>query len=239
MARLARLLGLLLLIGLLFATLIFSWAYVLTPTALDVQPRVDAYAAAHGATMLAPDQVPLQMGDAIIAIEDERFYQHHGLDSIGIARALLDDIRYRCACQGGSTLTQQLAKIIYLDGSDYGFNKINGMALALKIERRLDKAQILADYLSIVPTGPTIVGMPAAACAYFGKPLGELDLAGYALLAGLPQAPSVYDPLIDPQAAVQRRAAVLRQMRSEGYITQQQEAAAQSEPYRPPGRPGC
>ena len=238
MGRLLRLIGLFLFIAVFFATLIGAYAYVLTPTAEDVQARVESNASAHGAVLLEPSQVPLQMGDAIVSIEDERFYQHHGLDSIGIARSLLDDIRYRCGCEGGSTITQQLAKVVYLDGSDYGFNKIDGMALALKIEGRLSKPRILADYLSIVPTGPTIVGMPAAACAYFGRPLNQLDLAGYALLAGLPQAPSVYDPLLDPQAALQRRNQVLHQMQTEGYITATQASAAMAVTYAPPSRAG-
>lgn len=239
MGRLLRLVGLLALIAALFALLIGAWAYVLTPTADDVQTRVDAYARDRGAAVLSASAVPQQLSDAIVAIEDERFYQHHGVDSLGVARALLDDIRYRCACEGGSTITQQIAKLVYLDGSDYGFNKVEGMALALKIEMHLEKPEILADYLSIVPTGPTRTGMPAAACAYFGRPLNQLDLAAYALLAGLPQAPSFYDPLLHPEAALNRRAAVLHQLREDGFITPEELTAATAEPYVPPAHRSC
>ncbi len=210
-----------------------------TPAATDVQARTLAYAAAHSAAVIRPGDVPRLLAQAIVATEDERFYRHHGIDSIGIGRAILDDIRYRCACQGASTITQQLAKILYLGGSDRGFHKLDGIALAIKIERHVDKPGILADYLSVVPTGPTIVGMGTAACVYFGHPLAGLDLAGYALLAGLPQAPSAYDPLLHPEAATSRRSEVLGLMVSEQYISQAQATAAAAQPYRAHGQSAC
>lgn len=215
---------------------VFAVAWQRTPAADDVQVRVDAFAAAHGATLLEPADIPPVLAQAIVATEDERFYDHHGLDTIGIARAVLYDLTHACACQGASTLTQQLAKALYLGGSDFGFRKVEGMALAVKIEQQLDKAQILADYLSIAPTGPTRYGMAAAACSYFGKPLPELDLPALALLAGLPQAPSSYDPLLDPEAAIARRAQVLRSMRDDGYITEAQLQTAAAVPYSRPRR---
>src|SRR5881296_2721481 len=183
------------------------WAW--TPSGDDVQARVEAIARARGTTVLRPDEVPSQLADAVIAIEDERFYQHHGIDSLGLGRAILYDVTNACLCQGGSTITQQLVKDVYLGGSDLGYNKLEGLALALKAERVLTKREIMADYLSIITTGYGLRGVTAAACAYYRAPLRELSIAQYALLAGVTQAPSLYDPTIDPGAAQQRRAQVL------------------------------
>lgn len=235
MSRLRRLMVLALL-AVLAAEAVFAVAWARTPGAGDVQARVDAFAAAHDAKLLKAGDVPPLLAQAIVATEDERFYDHHGLDTIGMLRSVLFDLTHACACQGGSTLTQQLAKALYLGGSDFGFRKVEGMALAVKIEQQLGKGQILADYLSIAPTGPTRYGMAAAACAYFGKPLPELDLPALALLAGLPQAPSSYDPLLHPEAAVARRAQVLQALRADGYITDAQQRAAAAAPYSPPRR---
>jgi membrane peptidoglycan carboxypeptidase len=182
--------------------------------------------------------VPSQLADAVIAIEDERFYQHHGIDSIGLGRALLYDVTNLCLCQGGSTITQQLVKDLYLHGSDRGFNKVEGMVLALKVERILTKKEILADYLSEITTGFGRYGVTAAACAYFQSPLDELTLGQYALLAGVTQAPSVYDPTVNPEAARSRRSAVLAQMVSEHYVTAAQAESANAEPVLTHG-PGC
>ena len=175
-----------------------------------------------------------------MATEDERFYEHHGIDVIGLARAVLYDVSHLCACQGGSTITQQLVKDVYLGGSDSGLNKLADMALALKVELRTSKPQILADYLSVVLTGYGRYGMANAACADFHRPLAELDLGQLALLAGLPQAPSAYDPLLHPAAALGRRGEVLDAMISEGDITPTQAAAAATEaPTLPPQQGGC
>jgi membrane peptidoglycan carboxypeptidase len=146
-----------------------------------------------------------------------------------------------CACQGGSTITEQLVKDVYLGGSDRGYNKVEDIALALKVERVLTKAQIMADYLSEITTGFGVYGVTAAACAYFRAPLGALTLGQYALLAGVTQAPSLYDPTVDPQAALARRSQVLASMVSDHYITRAQAVAANAEPVldRGPDRPGC
>jgi membrane peptidoglycan carboxypeptidase len=224
------------LLAVLAGEAVFGVAWTRTPSADDVQARVEAFAAAHHAALLPPDGIPPLLAQAMVATEDERFYSHHGLDTIGIARAVLYDLAHACLCQGGSTLTQQLAKALYLGGSDFGFRKVEGMALAVKIEQHLGKPEILADYLSIAPTGPTRYGMAAAACAYFGRPLASLDLPALALLAGLPRAPSSYDPLLHPEAAVARRAQVLQAMLADGYVTDAQLRAAAAAPYSPPGR---
>ena len=212
--------------------------WLVTPSADDLTGRVHALAASEHAAVLAPGGVPPLLAKAVVATEDERFYQHHGIDVIGLGRAFLYDVTHLCACQGGSTITQQLVKDVYLGGSDGGVNKLADMALAFKVELRFNKQQILADYLSVVPTGYGRYGMANAACADFHRPLAELDLGQLALLAGMPQAPSAYDPLLHPDLARARRAAVLDAMVDDGYITPQQANAAGTEAVTLPPAPG-
>ena len=222
------------LLGPVLATL-----WVSTPDISDAQARVQRDTQAHGVVVLAPDAVPDLLAKAVIATEDERFYSHHGIDTIGLARALLYDSANLCLCQGGSTITEQLVKELYLSGSDRGRDKVVDMVLALKLERLLTKSQIMADYLSEIPTGLNRYGVTAAACIYFHAPLAKLSLGQYALLAGVTQAPSIYDPTVNPDAAINRRAQVLADMLSEHYITSAQAQAAGQEPVLAPGGPGC
>jgi membrane peptidoglycan carboxypeptidase len=216
------------------AATLWTW----TPSGEDIQARVQALVATHGAPLLGEDEVPSQLAQAVVAIEDERFYQHHGIDSVGLGRAVLYDVTNFCLCQGGSTITEQLVKDVYLGGSDRGYNKLEDMALALKVERILSKKQILADYLSEITTGFGRYGVTAAACAYFHAPLKNLTLGQYALLAGVTQAPSLYDPTVNPEAARDRRSQVLAQMVAEHYVTTAQADAANGEPVLSSG-PGC
>jgi membrane peptidoglycan carboxypeptidase len=146
-----------------------------------------------------------------------------------------------CLCQGGSTITEQLVKDVYLGGSDRGRNKVYDMVLALKAERILSKSRIMADYLSEITTGFGLYGVTAAACAYFRAPLQGLTLGQYALLAGVTQAPSYYDPTVNPDAAQERRSEVLAQMVADHYVTAAQAQTANAEPVlaRGPDRPGC
>lgn len=208
--------------------LVASW--VLSPGVADVQTRVATYVAEHGGTLLQPGDIPPILAEAAVATEDERFYSHHGVDVIGLGRALGDDLTHLCLCQGGSTITEQLVKDVYLRGSDRGLDKIEDMVLAVKVETVLGKRQILADYLSEIPTGPGLYGVVPAACRYFSSSLDGLDLAQDALLAGLTQAPSIYDPLLDPGAARARRHVVLAAMLDDGDITAGRLAAADAEP---------
>ncbi len=167
-------------------------------------------------------------------------YTHHGIDSLGLARALIYDVSNHCLCQGGSTITEQLVKDLYLGGSDRGYNKLVDVAVALKVERVLTKQEIMADYLSEITTGLGRRGVSAAACAYFQAPLPNLTLGQYALLAGVTQAPSLYDPTVDPELAEQRRAQVLALMISENYITPAEALAANAEPVLVTGgQPAC
>ena len=204
--------------------------WVSTPDVSDVQQRVAAVTREHGVLLLRPDQVPDLLAQAVVATEDSRFYSHHGLDTVGLARAVVYDATNRCLCEGGSTITQQLVKQLYLNNSDRGRDKVTDMVLALKVEQVLSKQQIMADYLSEIATGFGRYGVAAAACAYFHAPLSNLTVGQYALLAGVTQAPSVYDPTVNPSAAEQRRSAVLRDMVNERYITAAQAAAADQEP---------
>ena len=204
--------------------------WVSTPDVSDVQARVAAVTREHGVVLLRPDQVPDLLAQAVVATEDSRFYSHHGLDTVGLARAVVYDATNRCLCEGGSTITQQLVKQLYLNNSDRGRDKVTDMVLALKVEQVLSKQQIMADYLSEIATGFGRYGVAQAACAYFHAPLGNLTVGQYALLAGVTQAPSVYDPTVNPSAAEQRRSAVLRDMVNERYITAAQAAAADQEP---------
>ena len=204
--------------------------WVSTPSTADVQARVADLTRHYGVVLLGPDDIPALLAEAVVATEDERFYTHHGIDSIGLARALIYDASNRCLCEGGSTITEQLVKDVYLDGSDRGYNKMVDVVLALKVEGILSKQQIMADYLSEITTGFGRRGVSSAACAYFQAPLGSLTLGEYALLAGVTQAPSLFDPTIDPEAAEQRRGEVLASMLAEKYITPDQARVAGAEP---------
>jgi membrane peptidoglycan carboxypeptidase len=215
--------------------------WVSTPSGGDVQQQVASLTASYGVPLLREDEVPPLLAEAVVATEDERFYSHHGIDSLGLGRALLVDVANLCLCQGGSTITEQLVKDVYLGGSDRGYHKLEDLALALKVERVLTKRQIMADYLSEITTGFGRYGVTAAACAYFRAPLQGLTLGQYALLAGVTQRPSVYDPTVNPDAAAARRAEVLSAMVADKYVSAAQAAAANAEPVldRGPNRPGC
>jgi membrane peptidoglycan carboxypeptidase len=198
-----------------------------TPSGDDLPERV---ADLTDGRPLQPAEVPLLLMHAVTAAEDERFFEHHGLDTVGTARALGVDVTGRCACEGGSTITQQLAKTVYYPDHDRVARKVPGMAVALKIELRYDKRQIMADYLSVVPTGFELVGARAAACAYFGRGLAELSAAQAAELAGSVQLPAATDPRYHPDRARARRDHVLDRMVAVGYLDAAPAAVARAEP---------
>ena len=195
----------------------------------DMPKRVDAILAAHAATRVTLDHIPDQLSEALIAIEDERFYQHRGIDTQGLVRAILTDLYHHRALQGASTLTQQLVKVLYLNGDDDGTRKIEDLLLTLKVEANFGKHTILESYFNAVYYGHGAYGIGAAAHIYFHEAPAQLDLARASMLAGLPQSPSFYDPYHNPCSARARQFNVLAQMAHDGYITQEQAALAYNE----------
>jgi penicillin-binding protein 1A len=186
---------------------------------------------------VADARIPPVMKRATVAIEDRRFYQHGGVDYPGILRAAIRDVTSSGAAQGGSTLTMQLVRNLYTPESRFQktlTRKIREIKLADQLERAHSKGWILASYLNNVPYGTvggqTLVGVEAAARTFFGKPAAGLTLPQAALLAGLPQAPSQYNPFNDPRAARKRRGEVLSAMVQAGYVSQAEADAANAAP---------
>jgi penicillin-binding protein 1A len=172
-------------------------------------------------------QIPQDMRDAIVAVEDKDFYTHPGFDIRGISRAFYENIISRNPTgQGGSTLTQQLVRNLYLTNEPSYKRKLAEIILAVKIEQKYSKDEILTFYLNQVYFGSNAYGVEAASQTYFGHTVSECDLAECALLAGLPQAPSRLSPYVDLNAAKERRTHVLTRMFEEGYITAQEKAEA-------------
>lgn len=174
-------------------------------------------------------EVPDYVKQATISIEDKEFYKHAGFSVTGIVRSVFDLIVHR-QVEGGSTLTQQLIKNALLSGERTVTRKLKEFILAIQVERTYSKDQILEMYLNEIPYGGTAYGIEAAANLYFGKSAKDLDLAEAALLAGLPQRPSVYSPYgTKPELAKVRQQAVLRRMVEDKYINQDQAKAAEEE----------
>jgi membrane peptidoglycan carboxypeptidase len=168
---------------------------------------------------------------AVVATEDERFYRHHGIDIIGVIRALPYDITHLSFAEGASTITEQLAKLLYLGGNYHNpWRKLKDAATAWKLENRYSKTTILAAYLNTAYFGEGAVGVQAAAERYFGVSARELDPAQATLLAGLIQAPSLNDPLRNPQLARARQTEVLRSLVRNSYLTEAAAAAVLAEP---------
>jgi penicillin-binding protein 1A len=162
------------------------------------------------------------MPKATVAIEDRRFYSHGGIDPQGIARAMVADIRARKVVEGGSTITQQLVRNLYISNERTVQRKLKEACLAIKLNDAWSKQRILQAYLNQVYYGNLAYGIEAAAQTYFSKPASALNLREAALLAGLTQAPSAYNPFVDVQKALSRRDAVLLAMRGQGVITRAQ-----------------
>ncbi len=175
------------------------------------------------------DKIPEKLKLAFLAAEDARFYKHKGIDITGIIRALIADIKARKFVQGGSTITQQVAKNMFLTPEKTISRKIKEMILAMKLERTLSKDKILELYLNMIYFGHGSYGVAAAAQTYFGKPLDKLTLAECALLAGIPKAPGRYSPYLNIEAAYKRRNWVLKRMYEEGFITKKEYSVALAE----------
>ncbi len=178
------------------------------------------------------NQIASQLKNATVAIEDQRFYKTNGVDVTGIFRAAIKDILHGSVIQGASTITMQLMRNLYLGGDQHTFKqKIIEAKMALDYAKEHSHKEILTEYLNSVPYGTvggqTAVGVQAAAQIFFDKPASQLDLQQSALLAGLPQAPSQYNPFLDPQEARTRRNEVLRKMAELHYISAAQAETAE------------
>jgi penicillin-binding protein 1A len=170
-------------------------------------------------------EIPVELRRATVAIEDERYYKHDGVDVNAIVRAGIKNLESGETVQGGSTITQQLVRALYIKDPERNFErKIREAKLASELEKERSKTWILKEYLNSVPygtvSGRTAIGVEAAAVTFFDKHVSRLKLHQSALLAGLPQAPSQYNPFRNPQAAIERRNDVLEQMLENGHITQ-------------------
>ncbi len=172
-------------------------------------------------TPVSLGQVPRSLQEAFIAAEDRRFYEHPGVDYQGLMRAVWYLVRTGEKGPGGSTITMQLARNLFLSSERTYLRKLREILLSLRIERELDKDTILELYLNKIYLGQRAYGVAAAAQVYYGLELSELTLAQQAMIAGLPKAPSAWNPIANPDRALQRRAYVLARMLERGFITQQ------------------
>ena len=173
-------------------------------------------------------QTPKVMQDAVLAIEDARFYRHNGVDYLGVLRAGLAQFN-KAKSQGASTITMQVARNFYLSTEKTFTRKIYEILLALKIERQLSKQQILEVYMNQIFLGQRAYGFAAASEIYFGKPLAAVTVAEAAMLAGLPQAPSAYNPVSNPKRATRRQQYIIDRMEANGFITEEQAETARNE----------
>ena len=166
-----------------------------------------------------PGAMPPTVAEAFIAAEDRRFYQHDGVDGWGIARAIVTNVRQGAVREGASTITQQLARTVFLSQDRTITRKLKEAALAMKLERQLSKQQILEQYLNYVYLGSGAYGVADAAWIYFSKTPEQLTVPEAAMIAGLPPAPSIYSPLVNPDLAKERRSIVLDRMAQAGFIS--------------------
>jgi penicillin-binding protein 1A len=173
--------------------------------------------------------VPAVMKQAILAAEDERFYQHPGIDTLGVLRAAYSNFVGGGKRQGASTITMQVARNFFLSSEKTVTRKLYEMLLAFKIENNLSKDQILEIYINQIYLGQRAYGFSAAAQIYFGKALQDVSIAEAAMLAGLPKAPSAYNPVANPKRAQLRQQYVLRRMHELNFVTEAQWKAAQTE----------
>lgn len=178
---------------------------------------------------LTPIQdIPKVMTDAVLAIEDARFFEHGGVDYKGVVRAALANLG-RVKSQGASTITMQVARNVYLSSEKTFTRKIYEILLTFKLEHLLTKNQILEIYMNQIYLGNRAYGFSAAAETYFGKPLKSISIAEAAMLAGLPKAPSAYNPISNPKRARIRQQYIIERMQENGFITAEQAAAAKAE----------
>ena len=184
--------------------------------------------------LVGTDDIAPIMRQAIVSVEDQRFFEHNGIDVRGVARALWQDVRQQGIVEGGSTITQQFVKNAYIRNERTLARKVREAALAWQLEQRWSKDRILTAYLNTIYFGHGAYGIQQAARAYFKKSAKELSLADAALLAGIPSDPSLYDPAANPRTATLRRRHALEMMLEQGKITQRQYERADKAPLPDP-----
>ncbi|MCX5782018.1 MAG: transglycosylase domain-containing protein, partial [Elusimicrobia bacterium] len=180
-------------------------------------------------TLTPIHEIPDNLRNAFLAIEDINFYKHWGISPKGILRATINNLIHRKVAQGGSTITQQLAKTIFLTPERTFLRKIKELIITLQLEHYYSKDEILQLYLNQIYLGSGAYGVEFAAKIYFSKHAKDLNLAECAMLAGLPRAPNYYSPFNNLERALNRRAVVLKRMKNMGFITEQQEIEANAE----------
>jgi penicillin-binding protein 1A len=231
------------LVGALLGAFVFALLYPTLPsleTLTDYQPKIPLRILSAEGELLGEfgeerralvkiQDVPLIMREAILAAEDERFYQHGGVDYLSVARAALTNVMSGTQ-QGAGTITMQVARNFFLTRERTLTRKLREVLLAYKIEASLSKDEILELYVNQIFLGQRAYGFAAAAQIYFGKPLAQIDIAEAAMLAGLPKAPSAFNPIVNPKRAHARQLYVLRRMRELKFITDDQFKVAQDEP---------
>ena len=231
-------------IGVLVLAFAVAWAYPSLPSIealTDYQPKIPlrVYSADNfligefgeeRRNLVSFANVPVVMKQAILAAEDDRFYQHSGVDTIGILRAVLTNITSPGRPQGASTITMQVARNFFISSEKTYTRKFYEALLALRIEATLSKDKIFEIYINQIFLGQRAYGFASAAQIYFGKELKAISAAEAAMLAGLPKAPSAFNPVVNPKRARTRQQYILDRMRSLGYLTAEQHAAAAKEP---------
>jgi len=209
----------------------FGVLLLVTPPAGRAQVLAQAQARSHDVAYPGPP-VPARFAEALVATEDHRFYQDPGIDPIAVGRVVLGYLTGHGTQQGGATLTQQLAKMLYTPGGSGLASEAEQVALAVKLSFAYSKAQILQMYADVAYFGHGYYSLGAASCGYFAVPPARLTWTQAALLAGLVQAPSAYDPVAHPVLAREREAHVLGRLAATGTLTTAQVTAALAQPLR-------
>ena len=211
----------------------FAVAWLTAPSIADLPQRVRVLDRSVGARPVSLHAIAPVMREAAVATEDERYYEHDGIDVLGILRALPYDLSHVSLAEGASTIDEQLAKLVYLGGNDHNpWAKLRDAAMALRIDASYAKERILRDYLDTVYLGAGAYGVEAASERYFGLAAGQLDLAQAALLAGLIEDPSGAQPYRHPLAARERQAVALTSMVRTGFATDTEAHRALVRPLR-------
>lgn len=214
---------LVIIVGIIVAGVIGYDGYKLYTDAINkvsLQDKVDEIRNKKGYVTL--DNIPLDYQHAVLAVEDHRFEHHFGIDFIATSRAILTNIQQFDLAEGGSTITQQLAKNMYFTQEKKFTRKVAELFVALKLEKEYSKNEILEMYLNIIYFGDGYYGVGNGAMGYFEKKPSELNLDEITLLAGIPNAPSVYSPTVNPELAKKRQNIVIDKMVAYNYLTKEQ-----------------